>query len=314
MPENQEFSDANRALVERYLRGELPHTASVAQSDPAPLRVEAYNSPAVPIQTGGSRRPFFFLHGQWQRGGFFCYPLARALGSDQPFYALSPYRFDILLDPPALATIAAAHLESVRAVQPHGPYLLGGWCNGGRLAYEIARQLQSQGQEVELLVLMDPVYLVYPPHLRFIRATIARLGNLMGLKQNNQLRSYLWLRYAHSYLRHTYSYLRRPSYRSIDGFWSLTREDYPGIFDWAAMGNTLTNPYPGKMVFLWSATQPFRRGWRRIETQAMEVRVLPCEDATCLSEHLDMLAERLRTYLGKIGSSMPVKEDNRLDR
>ena len=44
----------------------------------------------VPIQTGGSETPFFFLHGQYDLGGFYCYRLAHALGPDRPFYALEP--------------------------------------------------------------------------------------------------------------------------------------------------------------------------------------------------------------------------------
>jgi len=113
-------------------------------------------SPVMAIQTGGSKRPFFFLHRQWKEGNaFFSYPLARDLGADQPFYVLEPYRLESLPVAPTLEAIAAAHLRSLRAVQPEGPYLLGGWCNGALIAYEMARQLHEQGQELDLLVLMD---------------------------------------------------------------------------------------------------------------------------------------------------------------
>jgi thioesterase domain-containing protein len=40
-------------------------------------------------------------------------------------------------------------------VQPHGPYLLGGWSLGGLVAFEMAQQLQKQGEEVALLTLID---------------------------------------------------------------------------------------------------------------------------------------------------------------
>ncbi|MGZ3460361.1 MAG: thioesterase domain-containing protein, partial [Archangium sp.] len=36
-----------------------------------------------------------------------------------------------------------------------GPYLLGGWSMGGSIAVEMARQLQAQGERVELLALID---------------------------------------------------------------------------------------------------------------------------------------------------------------
>jgi len=86
------------------------------------------------VQTVGSKRPFFFLHGDFRRGAFYCFPLARDLGSDQPFYALEPYSFDGLQVPPTLEAMAAAHIKLLRIVQPEGPYLLGGYCNGGLVA------------------------------------------------------------------------------------------------------------------------------------------------------------------------------------
>src|SRR5207249_7517229 len=120
---------------------------------------------AVAVQTGGSKRPFFFLHGQFEGNAFFCYSLARDLGQDQPFYVLEPYRFDDLPVPPTFEAMAAAHIKSLREFQHEGPYLLAGWCNGGLVAYEMARQLQAEGQKVDLLVLMDPEV---PGHLRLV--------------------------------------------------------------------------------------------------------------------------------------------------
>jgi thioesterase domain-containing protein len=54
-----------------------------------------------------------------------------------------------------MADIAAYHIESIRKIQPEGPYYLGGWSASGLVAYEVAQQLHSQGQEVALLVLFD---------------------------------------------------------------------------------------------------------------------------------------------------------------
>jgi thioesterase domain-containing protein len=66
-----------------------------------------------------------------------------------------------LLHPDSIATSIEATAEYsvklIRAVQPSGPYFVGGWCAAGLIAYEIAQQLQVQGQEVALLVLFDSV-------------------------------------------------------------------------------------------------------------------------------------------------------------
>ena len=51
--------------------------------------------------------------------------------------------------------MAAYYLEEMRKIQPHGPYLLGGYSFGGVAAYEIARNLRAAGEEVALLMLFD---------------------------------------------------------------------------------------------------------------------------------------------------------------
>jgi thioesterase domain-containing protein len=53
--------------------------------------------------------------------------------------------------------MAALYLKEIRGVQPHGPYLLGGYCMGGILAYEAAQQLTAAGEEVALLALFDTI-------------------------------------------------------------------------------------------------------------------------------------------------------------
>jgi amino acid adenylation domain-containing protein len=164
----------------------------------------------VPVQTGGSKQPFFFLHGDFLKGAFYCFPLARHLGLDQPFYALEPYNFDGLEVPPTLEVIAAAHLEALRSIQPEGPYLLGGFCNGALVAYEMAWQLHAQEETVDLLILIDPDLV---GHCRQTRRIINRLGKLLRLSESKQLYWFLWQQHMYKYLQHVYRYLRFPHYR-----------------------------------------------------------------------------------------------------
>src|SRR5213078_1541204 len=151
------------------------------------------------VQAGGSRRPLFFLHGDWAGGGFYCIDLSHDLGADQPFYILEPYKFNDLPIPPSFEAMAAAHIDSLRTVQPEGPYLLGGFCNGGLMAYEIARQLHEQGETVDLLVMIDPA--TPAPH-KAVRGTISRIGKLLHVGQEKPLDWFL-----------LYIYSRIPSYR-----------------------------------------------------------------------------------------------------
>src|SRR6185295_43164 len=55
----------------------------------------------------------------------------------------------------SLEEMAERYLEALRAVQPEGPYRLGGWSMGGIVAFEMARQLAAQSEEVEQVVLLD---------------------------------------------------------------------------------------------------------------------------------------------------------------
>jgi thioesterase domain-containing protein len=109
----------------------------------------------VGIQTEGSRRPFFCVHPSG--GNVFCFVnLARYLGYDQPFYGLQARGLAQGQQPYArIEEMAAHYVEALRAIQPAGPYLLGGWSLGGIVAFEMAQQLRGGGHEVELLALID---------------------------------------------------------------------------------------------------------------------------------------------------------------
>jgi phthiocerol/phenolphthiocerol synthesis type-I polyketide synthase E len=133
---------------------EAPTIAELAQI----LRREAPSSgwsPLVTIQPEGSRPPFFCIHGAG--GNVLIYrDLSRNLGSDQPFYGLQSRGLDGSCAPlTRIEDMAALYLKEIRRVQQHGPYLLGGYCLGGTVAFEIARQLHAKGEQIALLALFD---------------------------------------------------------------------------------------------------------------------------------------------------------------
>ncbi|MBD2041488.1 non-ribosomal peptide synthetase [Microcoleus sp. FACHB-672] len=112
-------------------------------------------SPLVPIQPKGSNPPFFCVHPIF--GVVFpYYELAYYLGENQPFYGLQPIGIDGEQSPlTRIEEMAAYYIKALRAVQPNGPYFLGGWSFGGLVAFEMAQQLQKAGEEVGLLALLD---------------------------------------------------------------------------------------------------------------------------------------------------------------
>ncbi|HET7012556.1 MAG TPA: amino acid adenylation domain-containing protein [Streptosporangiaceae bacterium] len=60
----------------------------------------------------------------------------------------------------SVADLATRYIELLRAELPDGPYCLGGWSMGGVLAYEMARQLETEAEHLPLLFLIDPPYAV----------------------------------------------------------------------------------------------------------------------------------------------------------
>ena len=112
-------------------------------------------SPIVPIQPKGSRSPFFCMHGAG--GNVLIYrDLAAHLSSEQPFYGLQSPGMDGSCAPLSrVEDMAALYAREIRRIQPHGPYYLGGYCLGGTIAFEVARQLQARGERIALLALFD---------------------------------------------------------------------------------------------------------------------------------------------------------------
>jgi len=112
---------------------------------------DAVNSSMVPIQSKGSRPPFFGIPGH--NGDVFCFvPLAQHLGEDQPFYGLQPPGFSGEQEPfEDIPSLAAHYLRELKAFCPEGPYYLGGYCAGGTVVFELAQQLTMRGDKVALL-------------------------------------------------------------------------------------------------------------------------------------------------------------------
>jgi thioesterase domain-containing protein/acyl carrier protein len=105
-------------------------------------------------QQGSRQLPFFFLGGDPTFR-----PLSQRLSELREFHSLG-LRMSVLAklrDPTSLESIAEQFVQSIRERCPEGPYMLGGWCAHGLLAYECARQLQAQGQEVAQVLLLEAV-------------------------------------------------------------------------------------------------------------------------------------------------------------
>ncbi|MBS1808496.1 MAG: amino acid adenylation domain-containing protein [Acidobacteria bacterium] len=109
----------------------------------------------VALRPQGTRPPFFCVHAV---GGNVLeyHNLARYCEADQPFYGLQSVGLTGKQKPlTSIEEMAAHYIQEMRLIQPHGPYYLGGRSFGGSVAFEMARQLREQGEEVGLLAMLD---------------------------------------------------------------------------------------------------------------------------------------------------------------
>ena len=282
------------------------------QNEPnAPIDLGAAQSskraPVVAVQAGKERRPFFYLHGNWDGPSFYCFDLARQLGFEQPFYVLEPYKFADLPIAPSCATIATAHIAAMRAIQPHGPYLLGGFCNGGVIAFEMAQQLRAQGEVVDLLALIEPG--VAPFSLRFSRQLIEALGRVLRLPPDRQLDWFLRMRH---FLR--WSFPRNWGQLPFFPPRNALREDETGVYSWVAAAYQ-HRQYPGKVTFFWASIKRNSRRalWGEVNTrgeQDGESYVIPGEHFDLILDHLHLTAAQLKPCVEEAGRKAPLYIQN----
>jgi amino acid adenylation domain-containing protein len=101
------------------------------------------------------RPPLFLVHAA--EGNILLYrSLAAHIGADQPVFGLQSAGLDGRSPVDGrFEHVARRYVDEIRQVQPHGPYMLGGYCLGGTLALEMARQLIALGETVGLVALIE---------------------------------------------------------------------------------------------------------------------------------------------------------------
>jgi thioesterase domain-containing protein/aryl carrier-like protein len=133
----------------RELCGHLAEEAAERSANPAPFEQQHVRSK----NTGGAARPFFMVHG----GNRLLNALRDALGPDQPIHQLPAHWEDANLSYGiSLEELAEEALEPLLDIQPHGPYLIGGYSFGAVIAFEMAQRLIQRGDEVKLMFMLDP--------------------------------------------------------------------------------------------------------------------------------------------------------------
>jgi len=109
----------------------------------------------VPIRDGEHLRPLFCIHAAG--GNVLLYrELANRLQAARPVYGVQSSALQHgLPKSTSVEEMAREYVAEIRKLQPRGPYHFVGYCLGGTIAYEIARQLSESGEEIGVLALLD---------------------------------------------------------------------------------------------------------------------------------------------------------------
>lgn len=239
-------------------------------------------APTIEIQAGDPRKnpPFWFLHGDFHGRGLYCRELSTFLDRNQPFHVLPPHGINGRAVPGSIEEMAPDCIESIHKVQPHGPFFLGGFCNGGRVALETAAQLLKAGEDVAAVILVDSQL---NPNLQRPR-----------LKEDNSVAT----AGKSSKARSTPELSLRMNADDMFVRYTKTGELYS------------PQPYPGKVFLLCPSEKPYPAydpvsAWRHV-IEDLTVRWIPGGHLTALTRHVGSLGTTLADSLATARKAVKV--------
>jgi amino acid adenylation domain-containing protein len=286
------------------------------------IQNEDFDAPPEVLNAGSEREPLFFLHGDYISGGFYTRELVRHLGSERPIVLLRPCGLSGEPISPSYREMAEIHLEQIRAIQPHGPYLLGGTCNGGLIAFEISQLLTQQGETVARLVMIDAsasnlryrwlrenfasraLFAVSPTLAESVFLYVRWQLEWMNQQRGNRRLKLILKRLMRKIAPHidnrspgADSSATVPESGSIAGYRPEVREKYQRL-------DRLYFPeaYEAPVALLWpkdrrnESLSDVRSCWARICPQ-IEIDEIPGDGITCLTRHVDTLAQTIEAAL-----------------
>lgn len=281
-------------------------------------------SSLVGIQTAGSQHPLFCAHPIG--GNVLGYiALGRYLSPDQPLYALQAPGVEGQQQPyTEIPELASYYIEAIQAFQPVGPYFLGGHSFGGLVAFEMAQQLQQQGQEIGLLVIIDtpaPIHAGVIEPIDDARWLVKRsqvLERFFGKKISVDYTELQQLE-PEDQFNYFLEKLRRVNLIPPDAGRNMIRRILEvQKASHQALINYVPQVYSGKITLLRASemvaedsggvfAQSFQKpalGWGELTTQPIEIHEVPGDHVTMLSEpHVQVLADKLKCCLENYAKS-----------
>jgi len=280
----------------------------------------------VALQPHGTKLPFFSVHELF--GDVFWYRLlSHYLGQEQPFYGLQARGLSGIEEPTAdVATMAANYIEEIRTVQPHGPYVLGGFSAGGVIAFEMAQQLLEKGEAVAMVALFDTVATnsetKFSRRCTLVRNFPADVASwVISLWKLTPRDRFALVRFRIKMVKTTVAAFFRPrgvTYHEAFEAKSL-KEMHELLAPYSeqqrAIGVALHRAlvaykpivYPNRLTLFRCSPMPFffshgsDNGWGRVAGSGVEVKPVPGNHWTMLREpHVQVLAKELKMCLAKL--------------
>lgn len=259
--------------------------------------VEATDPLIVEIEPGKAESPVFLLHAVG--GSVFSYaPLCERLKDGYMLIGVQPEGFDGTT--PLLTTVeemAQRYILAMKSVQPSGPYYLVGASFGGTLAYEMARRLDTNGEKVAFLAMIDTPGpgLNMDPIDSYEDVIMEVFGRHIAI--DRQRLEGLNLRQQIEYVAGE-SAMSDKQLPEID-FDTAERRIRIWKTNYDAMLNYVPLPYGGRGVFYRAKEQPDgarpERDWIELLTGGVEIQIVPGDHQTMMeTPHVAVLAEHLK--------------------
>jgi amino acid adenylation domain-containing protein len=230
-------------------------------------------------RASGDLAPIFFLHGDLIGGGRYCADIVRHLAPERPFFAWSPHGVEGEPFAESIEAMARENCAIIRERYPHGPVILGGYCNGGVVAFEMARQLERAGRSVIGLTIVDG----------FIFNTERSVVSDFMRRQARRHLQRLGLGRA----------IVPPS--ADAGSWQVRHDRL--VESWYdALAHYVPRSYSGPTSLLWTAeiaprSAALTQAWKRVAPQAIESGIIPGTHLTAVTRHLAETSEVLAASL-----------------
>ncbi|MGA7964299.1 MAG: thioesterase domain-containing protein [Gammaproteobacteria bacterium] len=176
-------------LTDDYRRQLQEHKAEIVSFLRSAQQLAQQQRAIVPLQPQGTDAPIFAVAGH--NGDVFCYrALAQHIDANQPFFGLQPPGLEEGTEPhTSVEGLAGYFAAQIREFHPNGPVTIAGFCAGGTIAFELARQLSESGRDVTRLILFGAPYCTsyrFLPEIvagcsHFVQRATAHARALIGL-------------------------------------------------------------------------------------------------------------------------------------